>query len=859
MGRVQGTIARLAIATALCSAVVPLPASAQGTLNDSLASKVKGGQSGSRLLVEAREIVYDNDRNTVSAQGDVELNYEGRTLQADRVTYDRNTGRVLAEGKARLTEADGAVATADRFELTDDFKSGFIDSLRVEQTQIENGQPVKTRFTAPRGERIDGESTVFQSGTYTACEPCAKNPERPPLWQVKAARIIHNNSERTIYYENASLEFLGVPIAYVPYFWSPDPTVKRKTGFLAPTYIASSAVGTGVSIPFFWALAPNYDLTFRPAFLSRQGVLGQVEWRHQLLTGSYNIRAAGIFQQDKDAFLPSPYGAKDKNFRGSLESTGRFYLNERWAWGWDVALMTDKWFLQNYRIRSESIASNYVRESISTLYLTGQGDRSWFDLRGYYFKGLSTYDYQKQQPVVHPVLDYNKRINGPAPLGGEVAFDVNLTSLSREASQFQPLSASNSQPLFTDATGAPYGSYTTCIVFDRTRCLIPGIGGTSTRVSAQASWRRRYVDDFGQTWTPFGYVRADGIWFSPTTTGYRNAQVGNYVDGDDEFLGRLTPAIGLEYRFPLIASAGAWGTHTVEPIAQIVARPSESRIGQMPNEDAQSLVFDDTNIFSWDKFSGYDRVEGGVRANYGVQYSFNGTNGFYGNAMVGQSVQVAGRNSFAPGDLVNVGRDSGLEERRSDYVGRLHLQPNRAMALTVRGRFDEDDLAMKRFETTFSGAFGPITASATYARYAPQPELGYEKRREGVLGALSYNLTQNWFVNGSVLLDLDRYLDARERYVSTYTAYQTAGLDPSTVVYDRSTRYAVGALSLGAGYRDECTTFTVTYTAAPKDGSLGSKEQTRTVLMRLELRTLGEASVTQNLGGSTSSQDGISQ
>ncbi len=76
--------------------------------------------------------------------------------------------------------------------------------------------------------------------------------------------------------------------------------------------------------------------------------------------------------------------------------------------------MSDKWFLTNYRIRSESLSSIYLREAISTLYLQGQGDRSLFDVRGYYFQGLSTYDWQKQQPVVAPVLDYNKRINGPA-------------------------------------------------------------------------------------------------------------------------------------------------------------------------------------------------------------------------------------------------------------------------------------------------------------------------------------------------------------------------------------------------------------------------------------------------------------
>jgi LPS-assembly protein len=629
MGRVTKTVAASAVATAMIYAVGSMPALAQATLNEAISSRAQAGSGQDRLLVDAKEIVYDDDRNTVSASGDVQLNYQGRTLQAERVVYDRNTGRVFAEGNARLTDSTGAVITGDRFELTDDFKSGFIDSLRVVQTTVEEGRPLTTRFSAPRAERAEGETTVFERGTYTACEPCAKNPEKPPLWQVKAARIIHNNSERTIYYEDATLELLGLPVAYLPYFWTPDPTVKRKTGFLAPSYVVSNALGMGVSTPFFWALAPNYDLTVAPTFLSRQGVLGQVEWRHRLMTGAYNIRAAGIIQQDPEAFLPSPLGAGNRNTRGSLETTGVFNINERWKWGWDVALMSDKWFLTNYRIRSESVSSlYYFKESISTAYLQGQGDRSWFDLRGYYFQGLSTFDWQKQQPVVHPVLDYNKRFNGPEAIGGEVAVDVNVTSLSREAAQYQQVPVP-APPLF--------GLFETCTVFEKGRCLVRGISGNTSRASVNLSWRRQFVDGLGQAWTPFTYFRADGFWVSPDLVGFQNAELPNFIGGDDDFSGRTMPAVGLEYRFPLVASLGPSATQVLEPIAQVIARPNETKIGRLPNEDAQSLIFDDTTIFEWDKFSGYDRVEGGVRANIGAQYTITGPGGFYAKAMVGQS------------------------------------------------------------------------------------------------------------------------------------------------------------------------------------------------------------------------------
>ena len=845
MGRARVTVASTAIAMALLCAADAQPALAQGTFNDALAARARSGSGQDRLLVEAKELIYDNDRNTISASGNVELNYQGRTLQADRVIYDRNTGRVFAEGNARLTDASGAVVTGDRFELTDDFKSGFIDSLRVEQTSVEQGQTVRSRFSAPRAERIEGETTVFERGTYTACEACKKDPTRPPLWQVKAARIIHNNSERTIYYENATIEFAGIPVAYLPYFWSPDPTVKRKTGFLSPRYVASNTLGTGLSVPFFWDIAPNYDLTIQPTFLSRQGILGQIEWRHRLDTGTYNIRAAGIIQRDNDAFLPSPFGPGDRDERGSLESAGLFYINDRWKWGWDVALLSDKWFLQNYRIRSESLNALYLKESISTLYLQGLGDRSFFDMRGYYFQGLSSHDWQKQQPVVHPVIDYNKRIDGPGAIGGELAIDVNVTSLTREAAQYQEIPRQ---------TAYLFSLYETCAVFQRGSCLVRGMSGTNSRASVNLSWRRELIDSVGQVWTPFTYVRADSFWMAPDTDAYQNAYLRNFLQGDDDFAARVMPAVGLEYRFPLVASLGTSSTQVIEPIAQVIARPNEQRVGRLPNEDAQSLIFDDTSIFEWDKFSGYDRVEGGVRANVGAQYTVTGANGFYANALVGQSFQLAGRNSFRTGDLVNVGRDSGLESRRSDFVGRLQISPNENFSFMTRGRFDQDDLALNRLEVGMSANFKqfmPLSTSIVYARYEAQPELGFDRRREGILASATWNLTPNWFVSSSILLDLDRYLLARDEYINAYVA------NPSAAVYRRQGEASVSSLSLGFGYIDECTTFTVNYIMSPREISVtsGENERNQTLLLRLELRTLGEASVRQNIGPSVS-EDG---
>jgi len=859
MGRWEGTIAGWAIAAALSAGAMSLPASAQ-TLGDSVAGGVQAGRPQDRLLVEAQEIVYDNDRNTVSLRGDVELYYQGRTLQADRVTYDRNTGRVFAEGNARLTDASGSVVTGSRFELTEDFKNGFIDSLRVEQAVTLQGQTVRARFSAPRAERIEGEQTVFDRGIYTACDACADAPERPPLWQVKAARIIHNSSEKTIYYENATLELAGIPVAYMPYFWTPDPTVTRKTGFLSPRYISSPSLGFGASIPFFWAMAANYDLTIEPTFLTRQGVLGQAEFRHRLETGSYTVRGAGIVQLDGSAYLPSPLGARERDTRGSLETTGLFYLNERWRWGWDIALLSDKYFLSNYRVRSESLSTTFFRESISTLFLQGQGDRSYFDVRGYYFNGLSPDDFQKQLPVVHPVLDYNKRIDGPQPLGGEVSLDVNLTSLTREAAQFRGLPG-NVSPLFVLRNfdgGGDRGLYETCTVFERGGCLVRGISGTSTRLSTQVSYRRNFTDSFGQVWTPFSYLRGDAFYVAPETAGFQNANLANFIETDDFFAGRATPAIGLEYRYPFVADAGHLGVHTIEPMAQVIARPSETHIGRLPNEDAQSLIFDDSSIFEWDKFSGYDRAEGGTRANLGGRYTIANLGGFDANALVGQSVHLAGTNSFETGDLLNTGRQSGLDARLSDYVGRIQLSRD-AYSFVARGRFDQDDLTTRRLEVGASASFAPylpISGSLIYARYSAQPETGVLRPREGLSTSLAYAVTPNWSVSGSVVFDLDRHLAARDTYQAALTQYIASPQTVPVPTYKKEDPFYVAGVSLGLSYADECTALSINYAIDPNAIVTGTEERNSTVMVRLDLKTLGSLNFRQDLG-TPNTQDGI--
>ncbi|HTM71685.1 MAG TPA: LPS-assembly protein LptD [Pseudolabrys sp.] len=780
-----------------------------------------------QMLVQAQRIDYDYNNRRVSAVGKVQIYYSGSTLEADRVTYDEKTKRLRAEGNAKLTDPEGNITYGELMDLSDDYRDGFVDSLHLERAD-------RTSLAAARANRTGGNFTVFDSAVYTACLPCRDNPKKPPLWQVKAARIIHDQNEKMIYFEDARLEFFGTPLAYIPFFSTPDQTVKRKTGFLMPSTTTNTIYGAALETPYYFALAPNYDATISPMFTTRQGPLLQGEFRQRLMDGAYAVRAAGIYQLDRNAI---PDGAPgDRFFRGTIESSGQFALNQNWVWGWDAIAMTDKAFLNDYRPRLSAYSNGIdpskigtpgASEATSQLYLTGKGNRSYFDIRGIYYTGLSSSDDQRKIPVIHPVIDYDYVVGQPV-FGGELGFKTNFVSLNRDMADFQRINYTGV------CAGANPAATASCF-------LLRGMPGEFDRLSTQANWRTTITDPLGQVWTPFLSLRGDAAAMSvsnqqipvisPAVAGGPPATVSDYLRTGTNDLARGMPAVGLEYRYPFI-SVQSWGTQTIEPIAQVIARPDETQIGKWPNETSQSFLFDDSNLFSVNKFSGWDRVEGGGRANVGVQYTAQFNQGGNVNALVGQSYQLFGKNSFAQPDPVNTGLDSGLDHTQSDYVARLQFQPNKTYLFTSRFRFDHDDMSLERMELEARANYDRWTFGLMYGDYAAQPDIGILSRQRGVLGSASYKLDANWVVFGNALYGLN-----------------TTNPDGTPIA---NPRWQVTQAGIGLGYVDDCLILSVNYLYGYSyDVAFGQTPKVaNAVMFQLGLRTLGESGVSQHVSPS---------
>ena len=249
------------------------------------AFNVSAQPSSAPAVIQADTVTHDQQLGNVIAKGNVEITQNNRILFADSVTYNQKTNTVTASGNIVLLEPDGDTMFADYVELSDDMRDGVIDQIRVLLAD-------DSRFAAVRGRRKDGIKITLSKAVYSPCKICEGNPENEPLWQLKASKIVHDKDDREIRYQHARLEMYGVPVAYTPFFSHPDPTVKRKSGFLTPTFGLSGNIGAFLQLPYFWAIDDNQDTTFSPIYTRDEGVVLPASIDAALTLASLRYQAA---------------------------------------------------------------------------------------------------------------------------------------------------------------------------------------------------------------------------------------------------------------------------------------------------------------------------------------------------------------------------------------------------------------------------------------------------------------------------------------------------------------------------------------------------------------------------------------
>lgn len=529
------------------------------------------------ILLEADEIVYDTDKGIVTAQGNVKIADDARVLLADSVSFNQNTNVVTADGNVRLLEPDGNVAFADHVELTQDLREG---ALRGFSALIgPNG-----RLAATEAERREGRYTTARGAVFSPCRICKQNGDTTPVWQVRAARVIHDQVAREVEFRDATLEFMGIDIAYLPVFSTPDPTVRHQSGFLRPSFGNSSDFGTLVKVPYYWSLTPSQDITVEPFVSTGGGDALRAEYRERWAGGGMWLQ--GSIGYDGDA------SAIEHEWMSHLFGSGRIPLGDSWRLGFDVQLTSNDTYLRRYDI------SDYDRLT-TDVFVDAVWGRSRAAFTGYYFQGLRATDVAAQFPYVLPLAEYTF-IPDDRVIGGRLRVDASALALYR-------------------------------------------VDGTDTlRGSTSVDWWRSFTTDTGQIVSFEAMVRGDVYGIKDGLLASPPAPEDNFTTSRG-----LAVAV-VEWRWPFVReNTFGKANLVVEPIVQFIGAPYGGNPPTIPNEDSTGFSFDETNLFNIDVFPGLDRWSGGPRVNAGARVTALFPTGLV-EAIIGQEYRWKEDHAFPP-------------------------------------------------------------------------------------------------------------------------------------------------------------------------------------------------------------------
>jgi LPS-assembly protein len=561
-------VRRLTLAClALCLALGLIPASGN------VARAVETRLPSSPALLSADRVSYDEDLGLIVASGHVEISQGERVLRADTVTYNQRADTITASGNVALLEPSGDVLFGNFFELTQGLKDGVAQNFRLLMKD-------HSRFAAAGARREGGVVTEMAKGVFSPCNLCKDDPQRAPLWQIKADRIVHNEQEHEIYYKDALLEMYGVPVVYTPYFSHPDPTVKRRSGFLAPSYGQDTQIGTLIKIPYFWAISPDKDLTIAPIFTTGAGQVLNGEYRQRW--GNGEIDAQGSIT-DQPAVDSSGNGEPGRQLRGNLKAKGIFAIDDNWRTGFDVQRQSDDTYLRFYK-------TIYAPPTVlpSNGYVEGFFGRSYNALNAYAFQDTRSTVKIKDLPIVAPIYEFNY-VSDAGSHGQRWRVDASAMNLFRPS------------------------------------------GVDTRRLSQRTQWELPYTSPIGDIYS---------LTLSLQTDGYSTL---NNINPDNpnglstaETAGRAMPQGKFEWRYPWVRQDGTV-QEVIEPRAALIVGPNGRNAFIIPNEDSQDFEFDDQNLFSLNRFPGVDRVDGGNRVVYGTSFGAYGNKGGGTSLFIGQS------------------------------------------------------------------------------------------------------------------------------------------------------------------------------------------------------------------------------
>ncbi|MEK9935707.1 MAG: LPS assembly protein LptD, partial [Rhodobiaceae bacterium] len=336
------------------------------------------------ISFEADTVVTNEEDGSLFATGNVIMKQAGMTLSADEVRYNRTEGRAVAKGNVVFVEADGSTHKSDVMTLDSEFTHIIAETLR-------SRYPDGSFFTARDGDIKTKSLSVFDGSRFSACNCDFENGETP-IWDLRATSTRHNVETKTIVHRNVRMHIMNLPVGYLPYLAHPDWTVRRRSGFLTPTFLLNTDLGFTASIPYFKVIDETRDVEFTPFIYQRRGKALRTRYRQNWDDSELNMSlytaSVETYKKNREsvAAIDAGYGARIGN-------------------GWDVKARlrraSQDTFMRRYKFNGDTkLQSDVVAERLKQ-------DR-YYRVEMSDIQGLNAADTPDREPTILPHVVYEK-------------------------------------------------------------------------------------------------------------------------------------------------------------------------------------------------------------------------------------------------------------------------------------------------------------------------------------------------------------------------------------------------------------------------------------------------------------------
>jgi LPS-assembly protein len=523
----------------------------------------------------ADQVEYDREHALVTATGHVEAWQNDHVLRADKVTFDRNTGVMAAYGHVVLMEPDGETLFADYAEMNQGMKDGVLRDMQAILAQ--NG-----RLAANGARRTGGEINELANVVYTTCNLCKTDPTKPPLWELRAAKAVQDLEHKKIEYEDAVLEMYGIPVAYFPYFWHVDPSVKRASGLLVPSAGVTSGLGVFVAQPYYWVLDDQSDATFTPMVTSKNGPQLDIEYRRRFDDGMLVTNISG--------------GYDDHSVQGTAYLKGQFDYDDTWRWGFNINRTSSADYVRDFRLGPD--LGSDISLLTSQIYVEGFGEGAYSRLDSKFYQAANTAIDNSKLPIVLPRYQYSYFAQ-PDDWGGRLTVDAGAFNVMRS-------------------------------------------DGTNTRrATMTVNWDRPFMGPLGDEWT----LKLHNDAAAYDASSFEEQPNFGTHDQVDDARALPQAALDWRWPFMRDSGAWGTQIIEPMAEVIVAPRSGDSQLNKYPNEDSLDLEFSDVNLFGFNRFPGIDRLEGGDRINLGLHTAWY-LNGTAFDSLIGQSYRDFKDNLF---------------------------------------------------------------------------------------------------------------------------------------------------------------------------------------------------------------------